>query len=93
MLAQAVAVEGSGVEVAHAERQGLLERLPGFRLGDHAEHVAERGASEAELRDLDCARAEAPEDPVSFGPIPAISFRRHRRFDLRWQWRRGDHAL
>ena len=93
VLAQTVAVVGGGVEVAHTGRECFLHRLPGLRLPDRTEEIAERGAAEAELGDLGAGRAQAAEDPVSFGPILAASFRQHRRRAVPRQWGRGDHLL
>ena len=52
-LRQARAVEGRGVEVAHALFPGGVDGGGGLFVGDGAEHVAERGGSESQ-----CPRQE-----------------------------------
>ena len=59
MLALRQAIPGCGVVVADAGVPGGFQCGGGLRLGDDFEQIAETGAAETELRDLDLGQAKA----------------------------------
>ena len=77
VLALRQAVPGRGVVVADAGVPGGLQCGSGLRFGDDLEQVAEPGAAEAELRDLDLGPAEpAAGERIHSAGYPVIPARR-----------------
>ena len=58
MLALATAVPGRGVVVADAGIPRRLQGGAGVGIVDHVEQIAQPGAAEAELRELDAGAAK-----------------------------------